>query len=78
MAVAVSSELSTKFQALRLQIKGEIKMKCSAYARNNKTGERVHLGDFQTRAEAWYNIQNNLEWEPDDIPADWSFEVEII
>lgn len=53
-------------------------MKYSAYARNNKTGEKVHLGDFQTRTEAWDDIENNIEWDPDDNPNDWDFGVENI
>ena len=47
-----------------------------AYARNNKTGEKVILGDYSSKEKAWDDIENNVEWEPDDNPADWDFGVE--
>lgn len=42
---------------------------------NMATDERVILGYFESEAEAWDNIQNNLEWDEDDNPADWGFDV---
>ena len=53
-------------------------MKFRVIATNYKTGEVLALGDFDTQAEAQYNIDNNIEWDEDDIPEDWGFTVEPV
>lgn len=45
-------------------------------AMNVKTGMILPLGDFPTEEEAQYNIDNNIEWDEDDIPEDWDFTIE--
>ena len=45
-------------------------------ATNNKTKEVLCLGIAPTVEEAQYDIDNNLEWDEDDIPEDWSFSIE--
>lgn len=51
-------------------------MKFTVIAMNTKTGFVLPLGDFPTEAEAQYNIDNNIEWDEDDIPEDWDFTIE--
>ena len=51
-------------------------MKFRVIATNYKTGEVLALGDFDTQEEAQYNIDNNIEWDEDDIPEDWDFTIE--
>lgn len=53
-------------------------MKFRVIATNHKTGEVLALGDFDTQVEAQYNIDNNIEWDDDDIPEDWDFDIEPI
>ena len=44
----------------------------TVYAENLKSGEVLELGKFYTMEEAQYNIENNLEWDEDDIIEDWN------
>lgn len=53
-------------------------MKFRVIATNYKTGEVLPLGDFPTEAEAQYNIDHNIEWDEDDIPEDWDFDIEPV
>jgi hypothetical protein len=41
------------------------------FAENNKTDEFITLGTFDSQEEADWNIENNLEWDEDDIIEDW-------
>ena len=43
------------------------------YAENLKTGEVIELGTFEDMEEVNDNLENNLEWDEDDNPEDWSF-----
>lgn len=45
-------------------------------AMNMKTGAVLPLGDFSTENEAQYAIDNDIEWDEDDVPADWDFTIE--
>ena len=49
-----------------------------AIANNNKTNEEIVMGVFNTAEEAWWNINNNLEWGEDAIKEDWWFMVQEI
>ena len=40
-----------------------------------KTNEVMTLGIFDTYDEAQWNIDNNIEWDEEDVPEEWSFEV---
>ncbi len=46
-----------------------------AFATNEKTGEVVELETFNSAEDAWWEIENNLEWDEEDNPADWTFQV---
>ena len=37
------------------------------FAENNKADEFISLGTFDSQEEADWNIENNLEWDEDDI-----------
>ena len=50
-------------------------MEYIAMATNNKTGESYNLGYFPNEEEAWWNVKNNLVWDDDDNPDDYSFDV---
>lgn len=41
------------------------------YALNKKTKENLKLGEFNTYTAAQYAIDNELEWDEDDVPEDW-------
>lgn len=45
----------------------------TVYAENIKTGVMITLGEFSTMEEAQWNIDNNIEFEEDDNPAEWKF-----
>ena len=45
----------------------------TVYAENIKTGAVLKLGEFPTMEEAQWNIDNNIEFDEEDNPADWSF-----
>lgn len=51
-------------------------MMFSVIATNTVTDERLNLGAFPTEEEAQDNIDNNIEWDEDDNPDDWSFSIE--
>lgn len=51
-------------------------MMYSVIATNKKTNEVLSLGDFPTEDEAQYNIDNNIEWDEDDIVEDWELTIE--
>lgn len=40
------------------------------------TNEVLTLGIFDTYDEAQWNIDNNIEWDEDDIPSEWKLYVE--
>ena len=46
-----------------------------AIAINGKTADFAILGYYEDEAEAWYDIHNNIQWEEEDTPEDWFFEV---
>ena len=50
-------------------------MKYVAFAGNERTGEDIELGVFNSAEEAWWNIKNNLEWDENDIREEWTFQV---
>ena len=41
-----------------------------------KTNEVLTIGIFDTYDEAQWNIDNNIEWDEDDIPSEWELYVE--
>ena len=45
----------------------------TVYAQNIITGEVLELGEFPTMEEAQWNIDNNIEFDEEDYPADWEF-----
>lgn len=45
----------------------------TVYAENIKTGVVLELGEFPTMEEAQWNIDNNIEFDKEDNPADWNF-----
>ena len=51
-------------------------MMFSVIATNKKTDERLNLGSFPTEEEAQYNIDNNIEWDEDDVIEDWVLTIE--
>ena len=55
--------------------KGKVKVikMITVYAENIKTGEVLELGEFPTMEEAQWNIDNNIEFDEEDNPADWKF-----
>ena len=48
------------------------------FAENKKTDEFIFLGTFPTEEEAQWNIDNNLEWDEDDIIEDWKVFIEPV
>lgn len=50
-------------------------MKYTICATNTKTLEIYELGTFPTSEEAWWNVHNNIEWDEDDNPDDYTFQV---
>ena len=50
-------------------------MTYTLYASNFKTGESLILDYYETSEGAWYDVENNLIWEEDEDPQDWSFQV---
>ena len=52
-----------------------ISMKYTVFATNEKTEEVYELGSFSTADEAWWNVHNNLEWDEEDNPDDYTFQV---
>lgn len=42
---------------------------------NLKTDEVIILGEFQSYEESKWNIDNNIEWDEEDNPADWEISV---
>jgi hypothetical protein len=57
-------------------IEREVMQMFTVIAMNTKTGAILPLGDFPTEEEAQYNIDNNIEWDEDDVPEDWNFTIE--
>lgn len=55
-----------------------MKMKYVIFAENKKTDEFISLGTFDTREEAEWNIENNLEWDEDDVVEDWEVFIEEV
>lgn len=45
------------------------------YAKNIKTNEVIDMGDFDTVEQAKRAIVN-VEYDDDEIPEDWDFEIE--
>lgn len=43
----------------------------TVYAENLKNGTLLELGEFETMAEAQWNIDNNIEYDEGDNPEDW-------
>jgi hypothetical protein len=50
-------------------------MKYVVVADNQTTDEHFALGGFDTREEAQWNIDHNLEWDEDDNPAEWELSI---
>lgn len=48
------------------------------FAENKKTDEFISLGTFDTKEEAQWNIDNNLEWDEDDVIEDWKIFIEEV
>lgn len=44
----------------------------TVYAENLKDGTIIELGEFSTREEAEWNIENNLDYDEEDIIEDWN------
>jgi len=55
-----------------------MKMKYVIFAENKKTDEFISLGTFDTREEAEWNLENNLEWDEDDVVEDWEVFIEEV
>lgn len=55
-----------------------MKMKYVIFAENKKTDEFISFGTFDTREEAEWNIENNLEWDKDDVVEDWEVFIEEV
>lgn len=53
-------------------------MKYVIFAENKKTDEFISLGTFDTRKEADWNLENNLEWDEDDVVEDWEVFIEEV
>ena len=47
-------------------------------AKNKKTKENLLLGVFNNAKEAQWEIENNLEYDEDDIIEDWEIVIEDI
>ena len=47
-------------------------------AKNKKTKENLLLGVFNDAKEAQWEIENNLEYDEDDIVEDWEITIEDI
>lgn len=45
-------------------------------ALNTKTLEKLEWFGYSTREDAQYDIDNNLEWDEDDVIEDWKFSIE--
>ena len=48
------------------------------FAENKKTDEFISLGTFPTEEEAQWNIDNNIEWDEDDVVEDWKIFIEEV
>lgn len=48
------------------------------FAENKKTDEFISLGTFDSHEEAQWNIDNNLEWDEDDVIEDWEIFIEEV
>lgn len=46
-----------------------------AIAINGKTADFAILGYYEDKDEAWHDINNNIQWEEEDTPEDWIFDV---
>lgn len=46
-----------------------------AIAINGKTADQAILGYYEDESEAWNDIHNNIQWEEEDTPEDWIFDV---
>ncbi len=53
-------------------------MKYVIFAENKKTDEFISLGTFGTREDAEWNLENNLEWDEDDVVEDWEVFIEEV
>ena len=53
-------------------------MKYVIFAENKKTDEFISLGTFDTREDAEWNLENNLEWDEDDVIEDWEVFIEEV
>ena len=53
-------------------------MKYVVFGENKKTEEFITLGTFDTKEEANWNVENNLEWDEDDVIEDWEISIEEI
>lgn len=45
-------------------------------ALNVKTLEKLEWFGYESREEAQYTIDNNIEWDEDDVPEEWKFSIE--
>lgn len=45
-------------------------------AKNKITGEKIRFEEkFETEGDAEWNIDNNIEWDEEDNPDEWEFEI---
>lgn len=45
------------------------------YATHEPTDTVIKLGEFLEPEEAWHARNNDLEWDPEDKPEEWTFQV---
>lgn len=50
-------------------------MRYAVLARNIFTGEEVDIDTYDTEKEAKWCIANNIEYDEDDSPENWDFEI---
>ena len=50
-------------------------MRYAVIATNIRTGEKLDLGHFDYAEDAQYEIDHNIEWDEEDVPEEWSFEI---
>ena len=53
-------------------------MKYVVFAENKVTDEFITLDTFNSFEEAQWNIDNNLEWDENDIIEDWNIFIEEV
>lgn len=50
-------------------------MTYTIYASNIKTGESLCLGNFQAEEDCWDALENDLEWDEEDVKSEWQFQI---